>query len=111
MAVSSVNLTIDKGTDFEATFNIFEQDSSLVTFPFYTGSCKIRKYPSSPTYHEATVGINTTNGEVKVSMAKTTTSLLSPGRNYYDVILTSITTNYSFKLVEGSIIVYESVSV
>jgi hypothetical protein len=113
MAVAEVNsLTIERGTDFDATFKILESDSSPLTLSYYTGVSKIRKYPSSPTYHSFTVGITTATGEVKISMGKTTTCLLTPGRNYFDIIIISpnISDNIITKVVEGTIIVSESIS-
>lgn len=111
MAVPAVNLTLEKGTNFEATFNVFESDSSSIDFSNYSGVCKIRKYPTSPKVENCQVTILGLDGSVKISMAKTTTSLLSSGRNYYDVILTSNTDGVSFRVVEGFIIVTDSVSV
>lgn len=110
MSVPVVNLTLDKGTDFEATFDIFNSSSASVVFDNYTGACKIRKHPTSVVSYAASVGISTVSGEVIISMGKTMTSQLSPGRNLYDVILTSNVNGSAFKLVEGSIIVSESVS-
>jgi hypothetical protein len=49
-------------------------------------------------------------GEVTIGMAKSITSLLNSGRNYYDVVLTSQTNNASFKVVEGTIIVSDTVA-
>jgi hypothetical protein len=112
MAVAEINsLTIERGTDFEATFKILEADSSPVTLSYYTGVSKIRKYPSSPTYHSFTVGITTATGEVNISMGQTTTRLLTPGRNYFDIIIISpdISDNVTTKVVEGTIIVSESI--
>jgi hypothetical protein len=111
MAVPAVNLTLDKGTDFEATFNVFDEDSSPASFTNFSGVCKIRKYPTSPIAQNCSVSITGATGEIKISMGKTTTALLQSGRNYYDVILTSNSTNSSFKVLEGTIIVSESVSI
>lgn len=111
MAVPVVNLTLEKGTDFEATFNVFEPDSDPAYFVNFIGACKIRKYPASPVFQNCQVTITGATGTIKVSLAKTTTSFLSSGRNYYDVILTSNVDNKSFKVVEGSIIVSDSASI
>jgi hypothetical protein len=110
MAVSSVNLIIDKGTDFEATFNVFEPSSEVATFSNFVGTCKIRKYPSSPTSISCQVIITAATGEIKIRMTKQNTLLLSNGRNYYDVILTSTIDSSTFKVVEGTIIVNDTVS-
>jgi hypothetical protein len=112
MAVQEINsLTIEKGTEFEATFNIFEPDNSPANFMYYSGVCKIRKYPTSPKFQSCQVSITASTGEVKVSMGKTTTAALDVGRNYYDVIITNVTDNKSYKIVKGTIIVNDSISV
>lgn len=120
MAVAVVNLNLEKGTDFDAKFKIFQSDSSNYQFSqFYSGKAKIRKYPSSPVFHEFKVDIIAQSGEIIISMAKTTTELLSSGRNYYDVLITGPARNpngigvtyATSKVVEGSIIVSDTASV
>lgn len=111
MAVPVVNLSLEKGTTFEATFNVFEDDSDPAYFANFSGVCKIRKYPTSPDFQSCSVSITGATGEIKVSMAKTTTQLLLSGRNYYDIILTSSVDGTAFKVIEGSIIVSDSASI
>ncbi len=119
MSVSVINLTIEKGTDFDAKFKILQSDLSNYSFSnTYTGVAKIRKYPSSPVSHDFKVDIIASTGEVIISMAKTTTELLSSGRNYFDLLVTGLAQNpngignayLTKKLVEGSIIVSETAS-
>lgn len=64
MSVPAVNLRIEKGTDFEATFNVFDPSDDPLLLNNFTGSDKIRKYPSSPTSHSFTVSITSSNLEV-----------------------------------------------
>lgn len=120
MAVAVVNLTLEKGTDFDARFKVLQADSSSYSFSStYTAKARIRKYPSSPKYKEFRVDIIGSTGEVIISMGRTTTELLDSGRNYYDVFVTGPTPNpsgigitfYTTKVVEGSIIVSDSASV
>lgn len=112
MTVAVVNLRIEKGTDFSQSFEIFNDDSSIVDdFTDYSGVCKIRKYPSSPIYHSFEVYVIGAIGLVVISMPKEVTRQLSLGRNYYDLILTKASTNISTKFVEGSIVVSDSASV
>lgn len=111
MSVSVVNLTLDKGTDFEATFDIFQSDSTEAVLFNYTADCKIRKHPSAKKFISCNVGIASATGEVIVSLGRTATSELSPGRNYYDVVVTELTTNTTAKIVEGSIIVSDTSSI
>lgn len=110
MAVPVINLTLEKGTSFEATFNVFQSNTDIANFSNFSGICRIRKYPTSTNYQSCSVSITGATGEVKVAMAKTTTSLLQSGRNYYDVVLTSSVDQTSFKVVEGNIIVSETSS-
>ena len=112
MAVAEItSLTIERGTDFDATFNILESDLSPISLAYYTGYSRIRKYPSSTNYHSFTVGITTATGEVMISMGASMTSLLTPGRNYFDIVIVSpeISGNVTTKVVEGTIIVSESI--
>lgn len=110
MSISVVNLTLDKGTDFEAYFDVNNSDETSFSFTNYSASAKIRKHPSATSYQSFQTSFPTT-GEIKISMASTITSLLSSGRNYYDVIITETTTNKVKKIFEGAIIVNETVSV
>jgi hypothetical protein len=119
MSVAVINLTLEKGTDFDAKFKIIQADSSYYQFSqYYTGKAKIRKYPTSPVFHEFNVGITTNSGEVIISMAKTTTELLESGRNYFDITITGPaqsplgigTTMLTKKVVMGNIIVTDTAS-
>ena len=120
MAVAVVNLTLEKGCDFDAKFKVFQSDDSSYQFSqYYSGVAKVRKYPSSPNQYNFKVDILASSGEIVISMAKTTTELLESGRNYYDVFLTGPARNpngigvtyATSKVVEGSIIVSDSASV
>lgn len=111
MAVPAVNLTLDKGTDFEATFNIKNADESAFSLSSFSAVAKIRKYPAAPSYKSFQTSITVATGELKISMGSTVTADLTPGRNYYDVILVQSGTNKVQKVFEGSIIVNDTVSV
>jgi hypothetical protein len=108
MAVYAVNFTLDKGTDFETELNLSEDDGSPLSLVGYTGSAKIRKYPTSPRYKPFTITfVDREEGRIKISLSSTQTSGLEAGRNYYDVFLTDSLGKVR-KVVEGNIIVYES---
>jgi hypothetical protein len=111
MAVPVVNLVLEKGTTFTATFNVFEPDARPATFNNFSAVCKIKKYPTSPISYNCQVEITAATGTIKVSMAKTTTTELESGRNYYDIIFTNNIDGTSFRVLEGSIIVSDSISV
>lgn len=111
MAVPAVNLTIDKGTDFEATFNVTNSDGSVFSLANYTASSKVRKHSTASAYASFTTTITVATGEILVSMGATVTSTLSSGRNYYDVIIRNVATGKITKVFEGSIIAIDTVSV
>jgi hypothetical protein len=111
MAVAAVNLVLDKGTDFDATFNVSGSDNGPVGLSNYTGISKIRKYPTSPKSKSFSVNIDSGDASVTISMARTDTAQLSSGRNYFDVFLRDITTGETIKVVEGTIIVQDGVSI
>lgn len=108
MAVYAANFILDKGTHFEEEFNLSEDDGSQLNLTGYTGSAKIRKYPTSPRYKSFTITfIDRPKGRLKLSLTNAQTSELESGRNYYDLLLTD-TNGRVKKIVEGNIIVNES---
>lgn len=111
MAVAEIsNLVIDKGTSFDITFNIFNEDGSELDIDnSYTGVSKLRKYPSSPVSYPFSVGLSTADNTVSISMASTVTSQLPTGRCYFDLILTyGYAEPTTKKYVLGSIIVRDT---
>lgn len=111
MAVPAVNLIIEKGTDFEATFNVSNADGSIFSLSNYIAIAKIRKHPTSPDFKSFSTSITVVTGEIKISMGSTVTAQLPAGRNYYDVIISQTATNKVQKVFEGTAIVNETVSV
>jgi len=111
MAVPAVNITIEKGTNFEQDFIVKDANGAVVDLSNYTAVAKIRKYPSdSLSVQSFTVGITSLTGTITLSMSTTTTALLEDGRNYYDILATS-PSNVVSKKFEGMAIVSPSVSV
>lgn len=110
MAVPSVNITIEKGTDFQNAYTISNPDGSPLDLTGCSASAKIRKFPESVNFSSFVVGIVTSAGQVVLSMGKTTTSQLSNGRNYYDVLLVT-SDNKTSKVFEGMALVTPSASI
>jgi len=111
MAVPSVNITIEGGTNFDNTFTMRNPDGTPIDLTGYTGISKIRKYPKDTlNVHNFTVGITSSTGEISISMASTITSEIEEGRNYYDVVLTAADGTVS-KAFEGTALVSPTVSV
>lgn len=110
MAVQAVNLTIEKGTDFENTFTLKNADGTPLDLNNYTAVAKLKKFPTATESTAFSVGITTATGQVKISMANTVTSSLDVGRHYYDVVRIS-SGSLKSKIVEGMILVNGSASV
>jgi len=110
MAVAEItNIVIEKGTDFEATFNLFDPDQSAsVLSGLTTTYASIRKYPDATAYEEFSKTITAGTGTIKLTLTATQTANLKAGRNYFDVVLTI--DSKKTKVIKGTAIVEESVS-
>lgn len=108
--VSVVNLTIEKGTDFEASFYLTGDDGGMLNLIETTASCNLKKHPTSLKSYPFTVGISTDDGEVNISMGKTMTATLPSGRTYFDVFITneSVVPSITTRVVTGTIIVEDT---
>jgi hypothetical protein len=111
MAVAEItNIVIEKGTDFEATFNLFDPDQSAsVLSGLTTTYASIRKYPDSTAYEEFSKTITAGTGTIKLTLSASQTANLKAGRNYFDVVLTI--SGKKTKVIKGTAIVEESVAV
>lgn len=108
-AVPTVNISIDSGTTFSATYTITNPSGTVLDLSGYAAVSKIRKHSTSISFESFSVGIITATGRINISMASTTTALLSEGRNYYDIVITSPSNDIS-KVIRGSAIVNPTVS-
>ena len=111
MTVPAVNIVIEKGTSFEATYNVTNSDNSVYSLTNQTATAKIRKHPTATSSKSFTTSITTATGEIKLTMSAANTADLTAGRNYYDVIITHATTGKVVKVFEGTAIVKDTVSV
>lgn len=108
MAVVPVSLTLEKGTDFEATFYVTGDDGGGLNLLYSTAEAALKKHPTSKTSYNFTVGISTADSEVSISMGKTMTSVLPSGRTYFDVFLTNTELDFTSRIVTGTIIVEDT---
>jgi hypothetical protein len=109
MAVPAINLTIEQGEDFEATFDVLNPDNSTVGLSGYTAVATLRKYPGDIISYSFTTTLTISQGKVTIGMANTVTDSLGPGRHYYDVFLINTSGNGKrYKVVEGNVIVNSS---
>lgn len=111
MSVPSVNLRIEKGTNFESTFTITNSDGSVFALSNYTATSKIRKHPTSTDSKSFSTTITSATGEIKISMSSSNTAELTSGRNYFDVLITKISDNTITKVIDGTALVVDTVSV
>lgn len=110
MAVPSVNIVVEQGTDYEEVFTVNNPDGSPLDLTGHIGVAKIRKFPDSTSATSFNVGIVSTAGQVVVSLANTITANLKSGRYYYDVII--ISSEYKkTKVVDGMVLVNPSESI
>ena len=76
MSVPAVNLRIDKGTDFESTFDLTNADGTVFSLINYTASAKIRKHPTASSSTSFSTTITAAQGKIKITMTDTQTAAL-----------------------------------
>jgi len=111
MAVYVNNIIIDTGANFSRDFYLDNIDGTPLDLTGYTGASQIRKHPDSV---NATVSftvsfIDRTNGRIRVSLGRTTTAEIKPGRYMYDVMLTDDSDNKSI-VIEGNVLATQDIT-
>jgi len=110
MAARNVNLVVDQGVDFDATFTIRNTNNSALNLTGYTAEAKIRKHPAATKFTAFTITFpDRINGVVKVALSDTATSGLEGGRYVYDLILIS-PNSYKTRPIQGNVLVVPGVS-
>jgi hypothetical protein len=110
MAARNVNLVLEQGVDFQATFTIRNTNNAPLNLTGYTGISSIRKHPTSSTAYPLTLSfVDRINGKIAVSMGYTATDAIEGGRYVYDVILIS-PNSYRTRAVQGNVLVTPGVS-
>jgi len=88
-AVYVHNINIDRGTDYEQEYNMFEVGGKSVDLTNHTARAQIRKHRGSLTATSFIVGFpDRANGKVKLTIPNYVTSGLKPGRYIYDILFT-----------------------
>ena len=109
MTARNINLVLDQGVDFEATFTVRNEDASSLNLTGYTGEAKIRKHPAATKYNSFIVSFpNRVNGQIKVALASTTATI-EGGRYVYDLVLTSPNA-YKTRPIQGNVLVIPGVT-
>lgn len=109
-AVSAVNLVIQKGTYFEETFYFSAEDSSGLNLTNQIATAKLRKHPTAGIAYTFSTTVTVSESSVKISMPANVTATLPSGRCVYDIILTYSPYGLVSKVVEGNVLVQETVS-
>ena len=88
-AVYVHNITIDRGTDYEQEYDMFEVGGKSVDLSNHTARAQIRKHRGSLTATSFIVGFpNRAKGKVKLTIPNYVTAGLKPGRYIYDILFT-----------------------
>jgi len=115
MAVPTVNLVIEQGTDFARTYSLKKADNTPLDLTFYTFEAHMIK--SRSMIHRAmennmismgtTFGNNPAQGQLTVSFAATMTSvgILTAGRYDYDIVIMNTNNNKKTKVIQGQALV------
>ena len=107
MATAAINITIEQGEDFSATYTVLNPDESVATLANYSVVGTLRKHPGATTGYSFTTSLNIASGTITISLANSVTKLLTPGRYYYDLFLISSGGSRT-KAFEGNAIVNPS---
>ena len=83
------NIEVDRYVDFNQEFDIVGSTGKMLDLTGYSARSQIRKHKDSLTAVSFIVAFpDRKNGKIKLNIPAYTTSLLEPGRYYYDVLLT-----------------------
>ena len=110
MTARNVNLVLDQGVDFEATFNIKNNNNTSLNLTGYTAESKIKNHPEATKFNTFAVTFpDRINRQEKVALASTITSTIEGGRYVYDLVLTS-PNSYKTRPIQGNVLVIPGVS-
>lgn len=87
MATAAINITIEQGEDFSATYTVLNPDESTATLASYSVAGTLRKHPGASTGYSFTTSLTVASGTITISLSSSVTKVLTPGRYYYDLFL------------------------
>ena len=103
MSVYVNNLTINIGTDFVQTYDLYQSGGKVIDLTGYSAASSLRKHRDSNTSVSFVVGFpDRKNGKIKISIPSWTTTRLKPGRYVYDILMTKPNGDKGI-IVEGTI--------
>lgn len=101
MSAITINIVIEQGTDFSATFTIRNADNSYLNLLGFTAESNMKKsYYTSSSVPINVEFIDRSRGVIKLSLPSSVTSTLAAKRYVYDIVLTS-PSNVKTRVIEG----------
>ena len=112
MAVPSVNIQIDQGTDFSSTFELGKRDNTPLDLTNFDFQAKMRKHAAAPgsVGFAATFGGQPDKGNVTISLTAAQTGIITAGRYEYDVLIINRNSNVKTKVITGQALVLPTAS-
>ena len=103
-------LLIEQGATFSTTVNVEDTAGAAINLFGYSASSQMRKsyYATSNTIITSTITGNA-NGEITLSMTAANTANLTPGRQVFDLLITS-SAGVKTRVVEGIIVISPGVT-
>ena len=103
-------LLIEQGATFSTTVNVEDTAGAAINLFGYSASSQMRKsyYATSNTIITSTI-TGSANGEITLSMTAANTANLTPGRQVFDLLITS-PTGVKTRVVEGVIVISPGVT-
>ena len=103
-------MLIEQNATFSTTVNVVDSAGAAVNLYGYSASTKMRKsyYATSATIITSTITGNA-NGEITLSMTAANTANLTPGRQVFDLLITS-PTSVKTRVIEGIVVVSPGVT-
>lgn len=101
MAAAQYNITIDAQSDFSRTFAVEEPAGTPVDITGYSFTAQIREHFTQSEHTDFTTSIvDASQGLFKIVLTDTVTGAMSPGKQYYDIVMTS-NTGEKTRLLQG----------
>ncbi len=103
-------MLIEQNATFSTTVNVVDSAGAAVNLYGYSASTQMRKsyYATSFTTITSTITGNA-NGEITLSMTAANTANLTPGRQVFDLLITS-PTSVKTRVIEGIIVISPGVT-
>lgn len=105
---TKANIVVEAGADFSVPISLTDNNNEalIVTLDdvdLFTAEAKMKKYYRASTSYDFDCALS--NGELLISMSRTVSANIAPGRFVYDVKLTSLEGNTVSRPVEGLVTV------